>query len=211
MAGVASYIDCPPVAGQVQDASILQQHQNSASHRKAETLAKAVKDRKTVFGRAVEQGQQALKGFLKIALSAALFIIMHNYPITHLSAHLAFLAFHKVADANKHKWSAMRYMWGLMRSINEVILAQQLARITASSYYSIMIDSSTDVSTQDAALVFIRYFDTAARCPRTELLCAVHLAGKSANDVFLTLVSDLNEDFWTCNCAVVRACSCYTC
>ncbi len=50
-----------------------------------------------------------------------------------------------------------RYFWSTLFSCSEVLLQKQFERIKASSSFALLIDSSTDVSTEDHLLIYVRY------------------------------------------------------
>lgn len=102
---------------------------------------------------AVAESRQRLSSFLRIAMSAAVFIAVCNLPISkwaQLLTYLAFIGSPQIAVAAKY--THRRYFWAFLQAISEVLLASQPVRVAASPFYSILLD----ISNEDHCLTYIR-------------------------------------------------------
>jgi len=68
-----------------------------------------------------------------------------------------------------------RYFWSALFSCSEVLLQKQVERIKASSSFALLIDSSTDVSTEDRLLIYVRYLHPDTLIATTEYVTCVKL------------------------------------
>jgi hypothetical protein len=89
-------------------------------------------------------------------------------------------------DCIKHAYTHARYFWTALYSLSDCLFDCQLERVRASPYYSILVDSSTDVAQEDHLLVFVRYLydrvdPKSCSCATiTEYLCCVQVKATDA-------------------------------
>jgi hypothetical protein len=81
-----------------------------------------------------------------------------------------------------------RYFWSALFSCNEVLLQKQVKRIKASSSFALLINSSTDVSTEDHLLIYVRYLHPDTLVATTEYLTCVKLLATTANAITTVLL-----------------------
>ena len=87
-------------------------------------------------------------------------------------------------DEIKHKYTHVRYFCSAMYALNEVLLLAKKTVIMESLYYSLLIDSSIDISAEDHLLIYIRYLDVFSFEFHTQYLCAVKIASATADNMF---------------------------
>ncbi|KAG5891806.1 hypothetical protein JTB14_006196 [Gonioctena quinquepunctata] len=61
------------------------------------------------------------------------------------------------------------------------------------STFSVIIDESTDVSTNKVLAIAIKFYSERHACVKTRFLCAIDIQGESAQDLFNALNSALEE------------------
>jgi hypothetical protein len=76
-----------------------------------------------------------------------------------------------------------RYFWSALFSYSEVLLQKKVERIKASSSFALFIDSSTDVSTEEHLLIYVRYLHPNTFVTTTEYLTCVKLLATTANAI----------------------------
>jgi hypothetical protein len=81
-----------------------------------------------------------------------------------------------------------RYFWSALFSCSEVLLQKQVERIKASSSFALLIDNSTDVSTEDHLLIYVRYLHPDTRVATTEYLTYVKLLATTADAITTVLL-----------------------
>ncbi len=81
-----------------------------------------------------------------------------------------------------------RYFWSTLFSCSEVLLQKQVERIKASSSFALLIDSSTDVSTEDHLLIYVRYLHPDTLVATTEYLTRVKLLATIADAIIVVLL-----------------------
>jgi hypothetical protein len=81
-----------------------------------------------------------------------------------------------------------RYFWSALFSCNEVLLQKQVERIKASSSFALLIDSSTDVSTEDHMLMYVRYLHLDTLVATTEYLTYMKLLATIADAIITVLL-----------------------
>jgi hypothetical protein len=81
-----------------------------------------------------------------------------------------------------------KYFWSALFSYNEVLLQKQVERIKASSSFALLIDSSTDVSTEDHLLIYVRYLLPDMLVATTEYLTCVKLLATTADAITAVLL-----------------------
>lgn len=133
----------------------LKQHHDSAQHKKA-VLAE---DGRTEFRRAASaataQSRRAISSFLEMAFSLTLLCVLEKLPISKWAVLLGYLAFLGHPEITR-KYNQKRYFWAFLSTISELVLAAQMGRLKDAAYFSILLDSSTDVSNEEHCLIYIR-------------------------------------------------------
>jgi len=81
-----------------------------------------------------------------------------------------------------------RYFWSALFSCSEVLLQKQVERIKASSSFALLINSSTDVSTEDHLLIYVRYLHPDTLVATTEYLTCVKLLATTADAITTVLL-----------------------
>ncbi len=81
-----------------------------------------------------------------------------------------------------------RYFWSALFSCSEVPLQKQVERINASSSFALLIDSSTDVSTKDHSLIYVRYLHLDTLVATIEYLTCVKLLATTADAITTVLL-----------------------
>ncbi len=80
------------------------------------------------------------------------------------------------------------YFWLAFFSCSEVLLHKQVERIKASSSFALLIDSSTDVSTEDHLLIYVRYLHLNTLVATIEYLTCVKLLATIADAITTVLL-----------------------
>ena len=93
----------------------------------------------------------------------------------------------------------------ILKIINEVILKEQVKRIKNSKHYSIIIDESTDITSQKEFMIFIKYYDDIEVQIKTKFLKLIKLTdftGKGKmlqdDDYYLYNILDTIKDLIKC-------------
>jgi hypothetical protein len=81
-----------------------------------------------------------------------------------------------------------RYFWLALFSCREVLLQKQVKRIKASSSFALLIDCSTDVSTEDHLLIYVKYLHLDTLVATTEYLTCVKLLATTADAITTVLL-----------------------
>jgi hypothetical protein len=81
-----------------------------------------------------------------------------------------------------------KYFWSTLFSCSEVLLQKQVERIKASSSFALLIDSSTDVSTKDHLLIYVKYLHPDTPIATTEYLTCVKLLATIADAITTVLL-----------------------
>jgi hypothetical protein len=80
------------------------------------------------------------------------------------------------------------YFWSALFSCSEVLLQKQVKWIKASSNFALLIDSSTNVSTEDHLLIYVRYLHPNTLVATTEYLTCVKLLATTADAITTVLL-----------------------
>ncbi|KAH9567112.1 hypothetical protein CY35_03G013800 [Sphagnum magellanicum] len=107
-------------------------------------------------------------------MATALTCIKEQLLISKFAPPLALEKFLGV-DQITHKYNHSRYFWSALFSCSEVLLQKQVERIKASSSFALLIDSSTDVSTEDRLLIYVRYLHPDTLIVTTEYVTCMKL------------------------------------
>lgn len=94
-------------------------------------------------------------------------------------------------DQLKNKYNHPRYFNSCLFALSEVLLQKLLAAIALSPYYSIMMDSSTDISGEDHILIYVQYVNMVSFVPVVQYLCTVSVKPKTADAIFACLMNVL--------------------
>lgn len=134
---------------------MLKHHHNSAEHGKAKERAASQAGWQRAASAASAESQRAISGFLEMAFSLTLLCVLEQLPISKWAVLLGYLAFLGHPEIT-YKYNQKRYFWAFLQTISELLLAAQLGRMKDAAYYSILLDSSTDVSNEEHCLIYIR-------------------------------------------------------
>ena len=179
----------------------LLEHQNSSKHiecrqgleqfRKSANNALAVsisKDRKQKFH----------------CIYIAAYVAKHQYPLDAYENMTQFcgdvLELDLPRASGKLKWCSRGVGTGLINAISSCLLSQQVSEIRRSTFWSVGFDESSNVSTEDALLVYLRYLNKGVpttemhkilnvECSKTGIFIARHI---------LECLSNLGLDFNKC-------------
>lgn len=193
----------------VQDKNELSAHEKSASHTHA--LAKALYGQGVVgsaehsLNKMRSAAKAHVQGIIPILLSAALYLIMESIPGMKFASLL--ILFTSVGvKAIDHKYNHHRYFWSSMYALSEVLLAAQLVAVKSSPFFSILVDGSTDVSTEAHVLIYIRYLEPSTFEFTTGFLCAIQASSEDAahhfaliQTVIISLGLDMNKMIGFCS------------
>ncbi len=81
-----------------------------------------------------------------------------------------------------------RYFWSALFNCSEVLLQKQVERIKASSSFALLIDSSTDMSTEDHLLIYVRYLHPDTLVATTEYMTCVKLLATTVDAITAVLL-----------------------
>jgi hypothetical protein len=154
----------------------LYKHANSDQHRSAQELASQLtKMKKTIDHMWMNQHQDLSK-----LLGAAKFCVGCNLSIRSYPKVCQLLRNSGV----RFKTELYHTEYGFLELLNSAsyVLKRKLEdKVKSSSFYSIIIDESTDISsTQELALI-IRYFDKTSVAPRTEIMALIKMTNGDAS------------------------------
>lgn len=191
-----------------QDGSDLKDHAADKAHLQAESRQKSKKEGSHAFALMRQHSHVLVKDVVYAMLVITLFMAQHHTPIAQFPAILALLGFLDcpVLKNEVRKLNHSRYFWAGLFALGEVLLHQQLLRINASPFFSIAVDTSTDVATHDHLLMYITYFDPDTFTQFTEFLVCVRVTGKGGKVIFETImcvldVLGLNKDKFVAFCS----------
>ena len=130
----------------------------------------------------------AAEGFLQVAMSLVLVIVLNNMANSKFAVILAWAAWQGVRHVvvNK-KYNHLRYFRSFLATCAEVLLREQLNRIAASPHCALLLDNLIDKSNEEHCLIYIRYMDMAKFEPKTEYLCTAKLFSKTGQSLFATV------------------------
>ena len=83
-----------------------------------------------------------MSGTYSLLLMCTLFLVMENIPGAKLPSLLSMLGTMGTAHKVPFKYTCRRYFNACLIALSTVLLLEQLVRIKASPYYSLMADSS---------------------------------------------------------------------
>ena len=135
-----------------------------------------------------------ITGLLPHLLWAALYLISQSCPGAHLPSLLVLLV-NLGNSFIKKKYTCYKYFQACLFAISEGILLRQLILIHQSPCFALMVDGSTDLSTQDHLLIYIKYLVPGSFETRTEYLCTVRLKTATAECTFTVIMKTLEVVF----------------
>jgi hypothetical protein len=135
----------------------------------------------------VRNGQVTRNCNIHVLLRVALFIATFGYANSSFPGLLKLVQGGMVDKATKFVYNHPRYFGGALFALSSCLLQSQLDRIAQSPYFSILMDSSTDVSTSDCVLLYVQYAVITDACVQimTEFLCLLPLADDKSGDAHL--------------------------
>lgn len=161
-------------------------------HEKCDGHQAAVKaGRKTTMRECIERAAKVtgvVAGQRAILLAIVLNMVLYHLPSRALPAFTSVLDIAGVPGFD-HSYNHHRYFSSGLLSISEVLLSDQLQDIQRSPWYSLLADSSSDVSGEDHMLVYCRYLDPGNCTPVTRYLCTVYMPVKTGEATHLTLIA----------------------
>lgn len=156
-------------------------------HRKAEDVRLQQSFMSRAASTAHSTAKAAFEGVLPVLLLCALWLIIECIPGSKFPSLLALLGLIGAVKLD-HKYNHSRYFWSCLFALSEVVLRLQLAAVGASPYFSIMMDSSTDINSEDHVLIYVQYVDRDTFTTHVQYLCAVKVTAKTAEVVYNALV-----------------------
>lgn len=106
-----------------------------------------------------ENAKKYVTGLLPTLLLGALWLVMENMPGSKFPSLIQLLKCLKVIPESDivPKFTHPRYFWSCLFALSEILLCSQLTAIRASPFFSIMMDSSTDVTSESHVLIYVQY------------------------------------------------------
>ena len=169
----------------------LKQHERQESHKVAvEKAAKAAGG-----AGSIKAGMQAAntlatvakRGAVGILLVCALWLTVETIPGRKLPSLLGLVRSLNAPGMPSAQYNHARYYRSALFALSNVLLTNTIAAIKSSPFYSILVDGSTDISTEDHVLVYVRYFDHHNFIFNTVFLCAVRITKGNADSIFLVI------------------------
>jgi hypothetical protein len=133
-----------------------------------------------------DRAKQVVTGVMPTLLMAALWLVVENIPGVKFPSLLSLLVTVGAVQLS-HKYNHTRYFWSCLFALSEVLLLQQLARVELSPYFSIIMDSSTDISSEDHVLIYVQYLSVPSFRVCVEYLCTIKVGSKTADIVIAAL------------------------
>ena len=115
-------------------------------------------------------------------------MVLTNQANSHFSEILSWAAWVGVQGITlDKKYTHLRYFNVFLATCAETLLRIQLEAIAASPFVAILLDNSTDKSTEEHCLMYIRYLSMHDLQAKTEYLCTVRLFSKTGQSMFMTI------------------------
>ena len=130
---------------------------------------------KTLIKKVSNMFDKALNDFKRI-INIVLFITKQRIAMSKFPTFCEFLKEMNVILTNNNLYQTRYGYVEILKTISEVILKEQIKRIKNSKQYSIIIDESTDMSSQKELLIYIKYYDDIESQIKTEFLKLIKLA-----------------------------------
>lgn len=186
---------------------------NACRHQDAVTASKQKEDG-IREGVALMQGRARRRhaGVFPTLLVSTLYHVLHNVaarvysatirmhkavsywrtPVTDDSGQCDDADLRQVSIQLPHKYNHPRYFNSCLFALSEVLLKQLLAAISLSPFFSLLADSSTDISGEDHILIYIQYINMETFVPTVQYLCTVIVAPKTADMIYAVLIKVLD-------------------
>lgn len=140
---------------------------------------------------------QAAKDLSVRSVSGLLMLVCMTMVMSHTAAS-AFAPNLKMmrragVEVVAHTYNQHRYFFSALMCVSESLLQQQIRAVKESPYFSLLADTSSDVSGQDHMLIFVRYVCPVSFIAVTQYLCTMHMKAKTAEHIHLTLLAVLKS------------------
>ena len=169
--------------------SAIKDHSISKSHK--ENLDLYIKKSQTTLTGEREKYNEFIPEKLKNLFSNVLFVAFYNLPISK-AKHLHDLSdFHQV-DITK-EYRSDYYTKEVLSCLNYSISNQLLEKLKNLKFVGLMIDESTDLSSEKLLMVYIRYLDTEHWKPKESYLKLLELHELKGENIFQVLECYLKE------------------
>ncbi|KAG1666887.1 hypothetical protein FOA52_013520 [Chlamydomonas sp. UWO 241] len=124
---------------------------------------------------------EVLKGLLPTLLMGALWICTELLPGLKFASLLVALTKAGNTSINA-KYNNRSYFTACVLTLSSVLLSRQLVQIRAAPCFTLMVDGSTDCSTEDHLLIYVVYCAELLE-PTVEYLCTVKLSQAGADSI----------------------------
>jgi hypothetical protein len=163
---------------------------------RAEEKVKQAAFMSSTITRGVAQSNFKRDCIIGLLIRVALWTVLKNVAFSSFSDNLDMYRAQEVLPEDGHSYSHPRYFWGALFALSESLLHKQLEAIKTSPYFSLMMDTSTDCSSQGQLLVYVQYLHMTSMGMRVvvEYLCTVPVVVKTG-DLLFSLVCKLIECF----------------
>ena len=169
----------------------LKDHSKTDKHRRATVTSKCSQKITEKFGSKSENDSEATK---KAEIRTALYIAEHgsNAAVDHLGELISTLDRNSTVLKNLklHRTKCS----GLINHVIGPILHEELLNDVGDSYFSLILDESTDVSTTQCLGVMIRYFSKKMKKVVTSMYRLIELEATSANAILEAVLQALDVD-----------------
>jgi len=88
----------------------------------------------------------------------------------------------------EHKYNHNRYVLSALHALSEAFMVQLLVDIRRSPFFTLLFDLSSDVSTEEHMLVYVRYLHANTFVHATTYLCCVRVMGKTGEQLAATVM-----------------------
>jgi hypothetical protein len=133
----------------------------------------------------------SLVGVYPVLLAAVLWMVIEGLPGSMLPSLLCFVGTIKAVQI-AHKYNHVRYFWSCLYALSEVLLCRQIRAINNSPYYSLMMDSGTDISVESHILVYVQYLDVMTYDAKVQYLCTLKVGTKGGAEICKALLKVLD-------------------
>ena len=124
-----------------------------------------------------------MRGLVPTLLRCSLWLIAEGLPGKKFPSLLQLQRTLGHEEINK-KYNHMRYFLTCLFTISTVLLEKQQQRLNESPFFSILTDSSPDLSGEDHLSIFIKYINPTNFTTKTEFLCTIQIVNKTAAKIF---------------------------
>jgi hypothetical protein len=167
----------------------------SCRHKEAKARIEAESKAKDAEAAGVPVGLVSkIHGKVTCLLSALLWgtawILMEGIPGCKLPSLLLLLACMGFM-ARKAKLNHRRCFWACLFALSEALLTWQFSQVQDSEFFSILMDSSTDISGESHVLIYIKYM-ARNMVPMTQYLCTINVTAKTSEAAYSALLTALS-------------------